>query len=135
MDLSSHGIVALIRNTSGQFLLLEDSRKQMLGYWAPPHGRCESTDLSEESSVIRETREETGLIVKPVKKLLTQPADTKVQTISFWLVNLLGGEIKIDASETSNHGWFTMDEALGMKLYPGTKSFFEKIKVGQISLD
>lgn len=135
MDLSSHGIVALVRNKNGKFLLLEDSRPQMLGYWAPPHGRCEPTDLSEEDGVVRETREETGLEVEPVKKLVTQPADTKVKTVSFWLVNLLGGVIKIDASETSNHGWFTVDEALGMKLYPGTKSFFEKVKTSEINLE
>lgn len=135
MDLSSHGIVALIRDKNGKYLLLEDCRKQMLGYWAPPHGRCEATDASEENGVMRETREETGLEVKPVKKLLTQPADTKVKTVSFWLVSLLGGEITIDTSETSNHGWFTVDEALNMKLYPGTKLFFEKVKTGEISLE
>ncbi len=135
MDLSSHGIVSLVRNDSGQFLLLEDSREQMFGYWAPPHGRCEPTDLNEEDGVIRETREETGLVVDPIKKLLTQSADTKVNTVSFWLVNLVGGKIKIDKSETSNHGWFTADEALGLKLYPGTKSFFEKVKAGDINLE
>ncbi|HEY0965673.1 MAG TPA: NUDIX hydrolase [Candidatus Saccharimonadales bacterium] len=134
MNLSSHGIVALVRNDEGKFLLLEDSREQMLGYWAPPHGRCETTDISEEAGIVRETLEETGLAVKPVKKLLTQEADTKVKTVSFWLVELIGGALRIDESETSNYGWFSIDEALQIKLYPGTKIFFEKLKTGELAL-
>jgi len=133
-DLSSHGVVALVRNDEGKFLLLEDSREAMLGRWAPPHGRCETTDESEAAGVERETFEETGLLVKPLRKLLTQPADTKVKTVSFWLVELRGGELAIDPSETARHGWFTVDEALGMKLYPGTKLFFDKVVAGEINL-
>jgi hypothetical protein len=46
-DLLTHGIVALVRNKEGKFLLLEDARELMKGHWAPPHGRCVSTDESE----------------------------------------------------------------------------------------
>lgn len=133
MDLSSHGIVALIRNQNNQFLLLEDSRPEMHGHWAPPHGKCELTDASEEAGVVRETFEETGLQVKPVRKVLTQPADTKVKTVSFWLVDTLAGEITLD-DESSAYGWFTVDEALALTLYPGTKLFFEKVAKSEINL-
>ena len=135
MNLTSHGIVSLVRNKENKFLLLEDCREEMRGCWAPPHGRCEETDENEESGVIRETFEETGLKVSPVRKLLTQPADTKVKTVSFWVVNLIGGEMKIDANETSNHDWFTIDEALKEKLYPGTRLFFEKVASGEINIE
>ncbi len=83
MNLSTHGIVALVRNDDGKFLLLEDSRELMRGSWAPPHGRCEVTD----------------------------------------------------ESETSEFGWFSIDEALKIKLYPGTRTFFEKIKAGELPLE
>lgn len=132
MDLSSHGIVALVRSPENKYLLLEDCREQMRGYWAPPHGRCENSDKSEEAGVIRETFEETGLRVSPVKAILTQPADTKVKSVSFWLVDLVGGDLKIDTTETSNHAWLTIDEALQIKLYPGTKIFFSKVASGEI---
>ena len=135
MDLSTHGIVALIRNDEGKFLLLEDSRELMHGSWAPPHGRCEDTDESEEACVIRETLEETGLTIKPLKRLLTQQADTKVKTVSFWLVDFVSGKLDIDTSETSRFGWFSIDEALKIKLYPGTKLFFEKVKSGELSIE
>lgn len=135
MDLSSHGIVALVRDQDGKFLLLQDARQPMQGCWAPPHGRCEAGDASEEAGVVRETAEETRLQVRPVKKLLTQPADTKVATVSFWLVETLGGELAIDKSETGEYGWFDIDEALALNLYPGTKSFFQKLKTGELTLD
>jgi ADP-ribose pyrophosphatase YjhB (NUDIX family) len=134
MDLSTHGIVALVINEDGKFLLLKESRDLLNGAWAPPHGRCEATDNSEEEGVVREVKEEVGLDVKTVKKLLTQPADTKVKTVSFWLVELVGGELEIDPGEASESGWFTLDEALDLNLYPGTNIFFQKVKSGEIGL-
>lgn len=72
MDLSTHGIVALVRDAEGRFLLLEDAREQMKGLWAPPHGRLEENDESEEAGVVREVFEETGLTVRPIQKVHTQ---------------------------------------------------------------
>jgi len=133
-DLSSHGIVALVRNANGAFLLLEDAREPLKGHWAPPHGRCETADQTEEDGVIREVHEETGLTVRPIRKVLTQPADTKVKTVSFWLVETDEGNVQID-EESSDFGWFTPLEALTLPLYPGTKVFFEKVKRNEISLE
>lgn len=133
MDLSTHGIVALVRNQDGKFLLLEEARELMKGHWAPPHGRCESIDSSEEQGVIREVKEETGLTVIPIRKVLTQPADTKVKTVSFWVVDSMSDVPKLN-EESSSFGWFSVDEALGLTLYPGTKLFFEKVKAGEVEL-
>ena len=134
-DLTSHGIVSLVRNKEGQFLLLEDSRPEMQGRWAPPHGRCEPTDISEEAGVIRETLEETGIHVTPIRKVLTQSADTKIKTVSFWLVKSSNYHaIAIDESESSNYGWFSAEEALRLTLYPGTRLFFDKVISGEIIL-
>ncbi len=130
--MEQHGIVAIVRNND-KFLLLEDARELMLGKWAPPHGRCEISDMSEEDCVTRETYEETKLKVKPIKKLWTQKADTKVKTVSFWLVELLSQEIEID-EESSSYGWFTIEEILKLKLYPGTENFFRLVKDGKINI-
>jgi 8-oxo-dGTP diphosphatase len=132
-NLSTHGVVALVRNGEGKFLLLEDAREQMRGRWAPPHGRCEDADLTEENSVIREVREETGLDAKPIRAILTQPADTKVKTVTFWLVETKNQKVHID-KESSQFGWYSLEEALKLSLYPGTKIFFEKVSKGEIEL-
>ena len=131
--IKNHGIVAIVIKNK-KFLLLKDARNLMLNYWAPPHGRCNKNDVSEENCVIREVQEETSLHVKPIKKILTIDADTKVKTVSFWLTEIIDGKINIDKRESSEYGWFTLDEALKLKLYPGTKEFFVLLKKGKIAL-
>lgn len=135
MDLSSHGVVAIIINSDGKLLLLKEARDIYNGAWAPPHGRCEVDDRTEENAVIREMKEETGLNVRPIRKLYTQHADSKVATVSFWLVRDIGGRLVIDPKESSDSGWFSIDEALKLELYPGTKIFLEKVQRGEINID
>ncbi|WIG58343.1 MAG: hypothetical protein OJF49_001089 [Ktedonobacterales bacterium] len=130
----SHGIVALIRNDLEQYLLLEDAREPMLGYWAPPHGRCEPTDTSEEQSIVREVLEETGLTVTPLEKVFTQPADTKVKTVSFWLVHAASASTIGLNDESSAYGWFDIESLLKLRLYPGTRTFFERVLNGEVRL-
>ena len=105
----------------------------MHGRWAPPHGRTDPTDGTEEAAVAREVREETGLAVRPIRKLLTQAADTKVKTVSFWLVEADSAEVRLN-EESSEFGWFSLDEARKLELYPGTKIFFDKLAAGEIKL-
>ena len=125
-DLSTHGVVVLIKDTKGRYLMLKDSRKNTKDWWAPPHGRCKSSDKSEINAVIREVYEETGLKVTNTKKLHTQKADTKVKTVSFWSAETLDTKIKLN-SESSDYGWYTSEEALKLQLYPGTMEFFQKL--------
>ena len=106
----------------------------MKGLWAPPHGRCKKGDLTEAQGVIREVKEETGLDVTPIRSVHTQPADTKVKTVSFWLVESRGEDVILN-EESSDSGWFTVEEALNMPLYPGTKLFFEMVCAGKLSSD
>jgi 8-oxo-dGTP pyrophosphatase MutT (NUDIX family) len=98
----------------------------MRGYWAPPHGRCENSDITEENTVVREVKEETGLDVKPVRAVLTQPADTKVKTVTFWLVHTTDQKVHLD-EESSQYEWYSLEDALKLLLYPGTRIFFEKV--------
>ncbi len=132
-SLLSHGIAALIIKDD-KYLLLKDSRKAMLGYWGPPHGVCEVIDQCEEDCIVREVSEETTLKIKPIKKLWTTTGDTKVKTVSFWIIEIISGEIKINKEESSDCGWFSLDEAMKLKLYPGTKRFFQLVKEGKIKI-
>lgn len=132
IDLNSHGVVVVIKKDD-KYLLVKEARDLLNGHWGPPHGRSNPEDINEEDVVIRETKEEIGLDVKPIKKLITMAADTKVKTVSFWLAERVRNqEINIDENEISKYGWFTVDEALNLPLYPGTKNFFEDIMNGRI---
>lgn len=136
MDLASHGVVAVIIDKKGRFLLLREAREgDMHSLWAPAHGTCEVTDKSEKACLVREVQEETGLVVRPINVLLTQVADTKSKTVSFWLCEMTSPAAKINLNEeASSYGWYSLDEALSLELYPGTKIFFEKLKSGEIGL-
>ena len=128
-------MIALVRDTEGKFLLIEDKRDGVKGFWAPPHGCQEDIDKTESDAVIREVKEKVGIVVKPIKKILTQRADTTVKTVTFWTVSFDNEqEIKIDNTKLSKYGWFTLDEALNLSLYPGTKIFFDKLKHKTICL-
>jgi ADP-ribose pyrophosphatase YjhB (NUDIX family) len=131
--MKSHGVVVIIRKDN-KYFLLKDSRELMRGKWGPPHGRCSKKDMTEQDSVIRETYEETNLKVKPIKILWSTRADTKVKTVSFWLAEIVEGKIKIDKKESSDYGWFTIDKALTLNLYPGTKKFLKLVKKGTIDI-
>lgn len=131
--MKSHGVVAIIKKDD-KYLLVKDSRALMFGFWMPPGGGMNKNDPDEETAVAREVAEETNLKVKPVKKLWTTKADTKVKTVTFWLAELIGGDINLDKNEVSDFKWVAPEAALELKLYPGTKKFFEKVKQGEIKI-
>ena len=132
-DLLDYGIAALVVK-NGKYLLLKNSKKAMFGHWAPPHGVCESVDKCEENCVIREVLEKSNLDVKPIKKLWTTKADTMVKTVSFWLVKVINGEIKINKRKSSDYGWFALGEVMKLKLFPATKRFFSLVKENKIKI-
>ncbi len=128
-----YGIVTIIYN-NGKLLLTKETRSEFLDLWAPPHGICEQIDGNEKECVIREVREKTGLRVVPVKRLHSQPADSKVKTIYFWKAECDVQKVVLD-KKSSEYGWFTVSEALKLDLYPGTEKFLRKIESGHLSLE
>ena len=129
---SNHGVVAVIRNELGEFLFIKESRPghPYNGYWSGPHGVCEADDILEEETVVRETKEECGVIVKPLRKLYSRPADTKTSTVSFWEAELQIAEdviFDISSREVGEIAWVSLDDIMTRKilLYPGTEDFFQ----------
>lgn len=134
MRLEKHGIVALLQNDVGEFLLLEDATRPMRGHWAPPHGTCEDIDATEEDTVVRELMEETSIVVQPIRKLHTQPADVRIATVSFWLVRAVGSRVVRRNQDSSADGWFDLTRLFELNLYPGARSFFCMLAANEIRL-
>jgi len=128
-----YGIAALIIK-NGKYLLIKNSRKEMFGCWTPPNGQCETCDQGEKDCVIREVLEKVNLNVKPIKKIWTAKGDTKVKTISFWLVEVIDGKIKINKRKSSNYDWFSLNEIMKLKLYPATKHFFQLLQENKVKI-
>ena len=127
-NLSTHGIVAIVRNVTGKFLLLEDARDQMRGHWAPPHGRCEDSDITEENGVIREVKEECGLksvvIEKPLIKTFhtyTEKNKSILKKTHWYSMYAEGDQILIPQTEEDieKAKWMTKEKILD-KVYSNT---------------
>ncbi|MCB9285194.1 MAG: HAD hydrolase-like protein [Lewinellaceae bacterium] len=129
---TDHGIVAIVKNEKNEFLLIKEGRENnpYFGHWSGPHGRCQAEDILEEETVIRETLEECGVLVKPVRKLYTRPADTKIKTVSFWeavLQDQSSSSFTL-SEEVSEIGWIHLENIKNgtIPLYPGTLDFFDQ---------
>ena len=129
---ADHGVVAIIRDREGRYLLVKEGRADnpYVGAWSGPHGRCQPSDVLEEESVVRESREECGIEVRVLKRLYTRAADTKVRTVSFWLAEFLEESPAPRVAcerEVADVRWFATDEILSgeIPLYPGTLDFFQ----------
>ena len=120
----SKGVVVLIKK-EGKFLFIEEKRDLMKGCWAPPHGRLEGNEKAKDA-VVREVKEEVGLDVVPIRKVTATKADTKVATVEWWEAKAVSNKVGVDQIEVADFGWFSIKEALGLKLYPGTKKFLEQ---------
>jgi phosphoglycolate phosphatase-like HAD superfamily hydrolase/ADP-ribose pyrophosphatase YjhB (NUDIX family) len=129
-----HGIVALVRNEQGDFLLVQEARPghRYHDCWSGPHGVCEGRDVVEEETVVREVREECGVAVRPLRKLRGDRADTKVETVSFWMAELADGAQapRPDGRETCQVAWVPLQriEDGDLPLYEGTRRFFDWYK-------
>lgn len=118
------GVVVLIRDGE-EYLLVEQGKEPYRGKWGPVHGAMEEGEIQEEA-VVRETREEVGLVVDPIERIAKTPADYKVDKLHWWTAEREKGKIAVDESEISDYGFFGMDEVFDLPLLPQAQNFFEE---------
>jgi 8-oxo-dGTP pyrophosphatase MutT (NUDIX family) len=114
--------VAIIITNNKKHLFVKQNKNPFKGYWAPVHGTIKPNELETEA-VIREAKEEIGLLVKPIKKLGITTADYKVKQLHWWWAIPRTSTIKIDIKEISAYGYFSLMEALKLPLLPATEKF------------
>jgi len=110
------GAVACIRNAAGQVLL---THRRDNGRWHLPAGFMDLGESAAET-VVREVREELGLIVEPLRLLgvysgpedqVTYPNGDQVQNCSaFFDCRVVGGELHPDGVEIAAARYFPLDE-------------------------
>jgi 8-oxo-dGTP diphosphatase len=121
-------------------LLVKRGRPPLLAQWSIPGGALEVGELVREA-VVREAREETGLIVEPGELLgvydrVVRDAQQRVQyhyVLIDFLCRRVGGEMAA-ADDAAEVRWFSREELPGLKLAEDTlaviRKGFDKVGIG-----
>ena len=121
-----HAVVAIIQK-SGKFLFIKrsDYIEAASGYWCPVSGRVEENE-TQEAALCREVREEVGLEVTAVKKVVEILSHDGQFVLHFWTTDIVAGEAGVGSHdhEVAAITWVTLAEL--KQLQP---TFEEDIKV------
>lgn len=95
-------------------LIVKRAHNPGRGRWTIPGGYVEQNEKIEEA-VVRELKEETGLLTEPISVLAVKDRPEDVPGIKHdiyivFLLRYLGGELIPDLQEVSQAGFFTPDE-------------------------
>lgn len=118
---------ALIENTQGEVFLAKSPKWN--NKWVLPGGHVGVGEKIEEA-LVREVKEETGLDVRPVHMLAVKDAiypkefhKKKHFVFIDYLCKHVGGDVKLDGKELTEHAWVKPEDAL------------EKLDVDEFSAD
>ena len=104
-------VVGVLHN-DGKFLLIQRADGVSAGgYWAPPSGRVELGE-SPKQAVIREMKEELGLIVAPERHVWTCRSHDGHFTLHWWLVQAQGCDVRPSPREVAAARWCSTQEIL-----------------------
>src|SRR5579871_3160964 len=126
------GVGALIFDDADRILLVERGNKPLAGYWSLPGGVLEIGETLEEG-VVREVREETGLIVKPLRMIEVFERilrdDRGVPEYHYVLIDYVcaveSGELRA-ADDASSAAWVARGDLSGLQITSGTQQVIEK---------
>ncbi len=119
-------IVVVIMKGDKILLIERAPRGLYSGYWAPVSGKVEPGE-SQEEAVVRESMEEVGLTVRPVRKVWENISTSEIYRLHWWLAEYIGGELTLDKREASDARWLKVDEISGMKIFEGDREFYERV--------
>jgi len=122
----SDAIVAVITNGDKILMIERAPRGLYVGFWAPVSGKVELGE-SQESAVARESLEEVGLIVRPVRQVWENVSTSGEYRLYWWLAEYVGGELKVDAREAASARWCTVEDISSLKIFEGDREFYQAV--------
>jgi ADP-ribose pyrophosphatase YjhB (NUDIX family) len=112
---------AIVLDADSRILLVRRANPPAQGMWSIPGGRVEPGEMSEDA-VVRELREETGLVGIVVGEVGTvdraAPNGGTYVIRDFRLV-VGGRETPMAGDDAADVGWFTADELAALETSPG----------------
>ena len=111
-----HAVVALIERGDLMLLVERAATDTYPGYWSAVTGAIEPGE-TQQAACIRESREEAGLSVKPVRKVWESMTRRASFVLHWWQCELAGpAEVVPDPAEVGAWEWVRRDELLKPRL-------------------
>jgi 8-oxo-dGTP diphosphatase len=120
--------VAVVIKKNDRFLLIKRAKKgEAEDYWCPITGAVEDGETQEEA-VIREAKEEMGIVVRPIKKIWECFTADKKYRLHWWWVKLLNDKIRVCPDEVKDFRWLTLAQMQKIdKMFADDLLFFKSI--------
>ena len=109
-----HGVVVAVRRPDGRWLMVRRSRHVAAapGRVCFPGGAIEAGE-SQQDAVVREMREELGVLVRPLKNVWRWDAPDRPLTLWGWVAEVESGELTPDPREVEQVLWLSAEEGSG----------------------
>jgi 8-oxo-dGTP pyrophosphatase MutT (NUDIX family) len=117
--------VAVVIKRGETFLLIQRAKKgEAEDYWCPITGAVEPGE-TQEQAVIREAREEMGIVVDPVEKVWECPTDNNDYLLHWWFVRMKNQDIVPSQDEVKAFEWVTVQQMDQIKkMFEPDRHFF-----------
>lgn len=120
-------VVTVIMSDQRILVILRGDKVPAAGYWTPPAGKIEPGE-DQPAAVIRETREEVGLTVQPIRCVWQCPAHGANYDLYWWLADPIAGNLKVADDEVAAVRWIYPDEFANLeRTFPEARDFFADI--------
>ena len=119
-------IVSVITRGDKILLIERGPSTPFAGWWGPVSGKVDPGE-SQETAVARESLEEVGLAVRPIRKVWENVSSSGRYRLHWWLAEYVSGELALDAREASAARWLGVEETTRMKIFEGDREFYEKV--------
>lgn len=121
MTAERHAVGAIVLDGSGRILLVRRANAPAQGLWSIPGGRVEGGETSE-VAVIRELREETGLVgvvIREVGTIRLAAADGGTYLVRDFLVSTDGAPDPVAGDDAADAAWIVIDDLAQVDTSPG----------------
>lgn len=111
---------AIVRDQAGRLLLIRRARPPAAGLWSLPGGRVEAGEL-DAAAVVREVREETGLLVSVgvlAGRVSLPGLDGAIVDIADYVCTVRGGDL-VAGDDAADARWVTAAELVALPTTDG----------------
>ncbi|MFF4546342.1 NUDIX domain-containing protein [Streptomyces sp. NPDC001435] len=120
-------IVAVLPRGDRVLVIRRGPAAERSGYWAPLSGRLEPGETQAEA-LVREVREEVGLVVTAGEKVWESVTDDGAFRLHWWTADPGTADPVPDPGEVADVRWVTAQEFLHLDpVFDGDREFFERI--------